>query len=63
MADDLTAGLPPAIEPGDIVSLASGGQKMTVGKIEGDMAHVWWETKDGWVASEQFPTAALRKAK
>jgi uncharacterized protein YodC (DUF2158 family) len=48
------------IKPGDIVSLRSGGPRMTIATIEGQSAFCEWFTDDQQPQSRSFALASLK---
>jgi uncharacterized protein YodC (DUF2158 family) len=49
----------PAIEPGDVVILKSGGQPMTVAAVEENSVECIWLGEDGELFRETIPSVAL----
>jgi len=48
-----------AIEPGDVVTLKSGGQPMTVAAVDDNGAECLWIGDDGELFRETIPSIAL----
>ena len=49
----------PQFKTGDVVRLHSGGLKMTVERVEGDIVHCVWTDKDEKVRRDKFPTGCV----
>jgi uncharacterized protein YodC (DUF2158 family) len=48
--------------PGDVVFLKSGGQAMTVVKVEGDGVECIWISEEGKFFREKLPLVALMRS-
>lgn len=58
-----TQNRPGAFKVGDQVEPTIGGSAMTVERVEGDLAHCYWQDKNKKVIRDKFPMATLKTYK